>query len=194
MREQGFVVSLALPGQAESRASKAMLDALLTKAAADDGLPEWHEMYQDLLQERAPLLDGHGRPTKRTRPRWDWRKACYIAWKATPRDKRWPKFEKELASLLGLANTATIRKWREADPEIDERISRLPAEMLLDHVSAVFTALVTVAKDPDPKSFQDRRLFLEITGNYRPSGNVNLSMTPISYIEVPEDDDDDGAA
>jgi len=189
MLDAGFTTPANVPGQAESRASKALLDALLERAAADEKLPAWHEMYQDLLQERTPVLDRHGRPTKRTRPRWDWRKALYIAWKSTPRERRWPKFEKELASLLGLANTGTIRKWREADPDIDERIARLPAEMLLDHVGEVFDALVTVAKDPDPKAFQDRRLFLEITGYYRPSGNVNLSMTPISYIEVPEDDD-----
>lgn len=189
MLDAGFTTPANVPGQAESRASKAVLDAMLERAAADEKLPAWHEMYQDLLQERTPVLDRHGRPTKRTRPRWDWRKALYIAWKSTPRERRWPKFEKELASVLGLANTGTIRKWREADPDIDERIARLPAEMLLDHVGEVFDALVTVAKDPDPKAFQDRRLFLEITGNYRPSGNVNLSMTPISYIEVPEDDD-----
>lgn len=190
----GFTAPAEAPGQAASRSSKATLDVLLEKAAQADGLPTWHELYQDLLQERQPLLDGRGQPTGRTRPRWDWRKALYIAWNCTPRDKRWPRFERELAALLGLSNTRTMRHWREQDPEIGERIARLPSEMLLGHVADVYAALVAVAKDPDPKAHQDRKLFLEITGNYRPSGNVNLSMTPISYIEVPEDDDDDGAS
>lgn len=190
--DDGFTAPSSLPGQDDSRSSKAMLDAILTKAATADSLPTWHELYQDLLHERAPALDVKGQPTGRTHPRWDWRKSLYIAWHCTPRDKRWPKFEKDLATLLGLSNTRTMRHWREQDPEIGERIARLPAEMLLGHVADVFDALVQVAKDPDPKAHQDRKLFLEITGNYRPSGNVNLSMTPISYIEVPEDDDDDG--
>lgn len=188
--ETGFTAPIDAPGQAESRSSKAALDAILALAATNDALPTWHEMYQDLLQERAPVLDGKGQPTGRTRPRWDWRKALYIAWNCTPRDKRWPKFEKDVAALLGLSNTRTMRHWREQDPEMGERIARLPTEMLLGHVADVFDALVKVAKDPDPKCFQDRRLFLELTGNYRPSGNVNLSMTPISYIEAPDEDED----
>jgi hypothetical protein len=97
---------------------------------------------------------------------------------------------RDVAALLGLSNTRTMRHWREQDPEMGERIARLPTEMLLGHVADVFDALVKVAKDPDPKCFQDRRLFLELTGNYRPSGNVNLSMTPISYIEAPDEDED----
>lgn len=186
MDDTGFTAPPAVPGQAESRSSKAKLDALL--AADDDKHPGWLELYQQLLQERRPELDRHGHPTGRTRPRWDWRKALYIAWSATPRERRWPKFEKDLASLLGLSDTGTIRHWREKDPEIEERIARLPAQMLLDHVGDVFDALVAVAKTADPKAHQDRKLFLEMTANYQPSNALAVSMTPISYIEVAEDD------
>lgn len=189
MDNTGFTTSPNVPGQADSRSSKARLDALLDQRKQEEAeSPGWLELYQTLLQERQPVLDRQGRPTGRTRPRWDWRKALYIAWSATPRERRWPKFEKDLASLLGLADTGSIRHWRDKDPEIAERIAQLPAQMLLDHVGDVFDALVAVAKTADPKAFQDRRLFLEMTGNYQPSGALAVSMTPISYIEVAEDD------
>lgn len=182
--EVGFTAPENASGQAESRASKAALEALLATMEP----PAWRAIYEDLLRERSEVLDEKGKPTGRTRPRWDWRKALYIAWSCVPREKRWPKFERELAGLLGLTSTSTIRHWRERDPEIDEFIRRLPQQMLLEHVSDVFDALVSVAKTADPKAFQDRRLFLEMTGNYQPSGSLAVSMTPISYIEVAEDD------
>lgn len=173
MDDTGFTAPPNVPGQAESRSSRARLDALLAGELKDQP-PEWLGLYHELLEERRPILDKLGQPTGRTRPRWDWRKALYIAWSATPRDRRWPKFEKELASLLGLADTKTIREWREKDPEIAARIAQLPAAMLLGHVAGVFDALATVAQMPDPKAFQDRRLFLEMTGHYHPSGTLAL--------------------
>ena len=37
--------------------------------------------------------------------------------------------------------------------------------------------LISVAATPDSKAFQDRRLFLEMTGDYRPKGaNTNLDI------------------
>ena len=183
--DTGFTAPVEAPGQPESRAGKARLDALLAGAEVK---AEWQELYEDLLHERVDVVDAQGRPTGRTKPRWDWRKALYIAWSCAPRDKRWPRFERELASLLGLSNTSTIRHWREKDPEIDERIRSLPAAMLLDHVADVMAALVEVAKQPDPKAHQDRKMFLEITGNYQSTGSLAVSMSPISYIEIPEDE------
>lgn len=183
----GFTAPESAPGQAESRAGKLRLEALLATMAEP---PAWRMIYEDLMRERVDILDAQGKASGRTRARWDWRKALYIAWSCVPREKRWPKFERELAGLLGLSNTSTIRHWREKDPEIDEFIRRLPQQMLLEHVTDVFDALVFVAKTPDPKAFQDRRLFLKMTGNYQPSGSLAVSMTPISYIEVAEDDDE----
>ena len=175
----GFPAAIDAPGQLESRVARARLDELLAKMETP---PDWFGMYADLLEERWPETN---------RRRWQWRTALYIAWSCTPRDRRWPKTKGELANLLGCAESA-FRVWRHKDPEIDERIRSLPATMLLEHVAGVFDALATVAQQADPRAFQDRRLFLEITGNYQPSGNLAVSMTPISYIEVAEEDD--GAA
>lgn len=174
----GFPASIDTPGQLESRVAATRLEELLAKLPA---APEWLGLYRDLCEERKP-----GRPQAR---RWQWRTALYIAWSCAPKERRWPKTKGELASLMGCAESA-FRVWRHKDPEIDERIRSLPAAMLLEHVAGVFDALATVATMPDPKAFQDRRLFLEITGNYQPSGNLAVSMTPISYIEVAEAEDD----
>ena len=174
----GFPASIDTPGQLESRVAQTRLEELLGKLPT---APEWLGLYRDLCEERKP-----GRPQAR---RWQWRTALFIAWSCAPKERRWPKTRGELASLLGCSESA-FRVWRHKDPEIDERIRSLPAAMLLEHVAEVFDALTTVATMPDPKAFQDRRLFLEITGNYQPSGNLAVSMTPISYIEVAEVEDD----
>lgn len=175
----GFPASIDTPGQLESRAARARLDEMLARMETK---PDWYGMWSDLLEERWP--------DNNQRRRWQWRTALYIAWSCVPRDRRWPRTKLELANLMGCAESA-FRVWRHKDPEIDERIRSLPATMLLEHVAGVFDALATVAQQADPRAFQDRRLFLEITGNYQPSGNLAVSMTPISYIEVAGEEEED---
>lgn len=183
MSERGFTTSPLAPGQVESRLAKRDMDRwLATLQERREAPPAWLEFYDALLDERGE--DG--------RRRWDWRKALFIAWSCVPRQQRQPRTLTELASMLGLRPSA-IRKWRAADPEIEERISSGPRRMLMEHVADVFDALVKVASEADPRAFQDRRLFLEITGNYHPSGSLAVSMTPISYIEV-DDEETDGDA
>lgn len=178
----GFIASANAPGQAESRASKARLDALLAARKAkpepewEAASPEpvaWEEMYYELLEERIDVPQPDG--SAKSQPRWDWRKALYIAWHCVPASKRWPKYEIQLIDLLGLANTRTIRQWKAKDPEIEERIAAGPKKLLGEHVADVLEALVTVAKQPDAKSYQDRKLFLEITGQYKPTGKMELT-------------------
>lgn len=160
----GFTASPALPGQAESKASKAALGTWLGEQQRQGAAPPpWLELYDDLLEERGP--DG--------KQRWDWRKALFIAWSCVPRGQRAPKTLTELASILGV-RPSTVRKWRLHEPEIVERISQGPRRMLLEHVADVYAALVEVATQADPRAFQDRRLFLEMTGDYRPSASVAL--------------------
>lgn len=178
----GFTTSPALPGQAESRASKTRLDALLAArraqpdAAWEAASPEpvaWEEMYYSLLEERVQVEQPDGE--MKSMARWDWRKALYIAWNCVPASKRWPKYEVQLIELLGLTNTRTIRQWKEKDPEMIERIAAGPKRLLGEHVADVLEALVTVAKQPDPKSHQDRKLFLELTDQYKPKGQMELT-------------------
>ncbi|RPI64255.1 MAG: hypothetical protein EHM48_01150 [Planctomycetaceae bacterium] len=107
---------------------------------------------------------------------WTWRKAALIAWSASPTKDRWPASQSELATqVLGLRSDRTIRKWREKDPGIDERISRAMVEPLMRHRRDVIDALVFVAKTEDPKAHPDRRMFLEMTGDYKPKGQMALT-------------------
>ncbi len=153
--EPGFTRDANVPGQEKSRESKSKLDLWLEK---QDPKPAWVRAYQELVSERS----------EKNTPRWDWRKALYIAWACLPRSKRNPATEQDLVDLLGLANTATIRKWKANDPEINQRIQEMPRLMVLDAVGDVMEALVHVAKTQNPQAHPDRKLFLEIAGVYVP--------------------------
>ena len=153
----GFTAPATVPGQAESRRGKAALDALLTEATEP---PEWKALYEKLLDERIER-DGYV-----IAPKWDWRKALYIAWSCVPKARRQPATEEELAVLLNLKNTRTIRQWKQKFPEIEERIAELPKQLLVGHLADVYDALVAVATMPIPGAHQDRKLVLELIGDY----------------------------
>lgn len=154
----GFTAPANAPGQAESRAGKSALDIYLTGLTEK---PTWTTIYEDLMAEQFEDQAG------KLRHRWDWRKALYIAWSVVPRSERQPKTEQELAQLMRLASTRVFRAWKAKDPEIEERIARLPRQMLTGHTADVYQALVDVAKQPVPAAHQDRKLFLELVGDYQ---------------------------
>jgi len=115
--------------------------------------PKWYDEY-------LKLLDGG----------WPWRVAAYIAWAASPRGGRWPETQDKLASeVLGLTSDRQIATWRKRNPSISEVIAALQVAPMLDHRADVIEALIESAKDPDYKSHQDRKLFLEITGDFVPA-------------------------
>lgn len=155
----GFTAPAAVPGQAESRRGKTQLDVYLALSAEP---PEWKALYEKLLDER---IERDGIVIA---PRWDWRKALYIAWSVVPKAKRVPATEGELATLLNLKNTRTIRQWKQRFPEIEQRIAELPKQLLMTHLSEVYDTLVTVATMPIPAAHPDRRLYLELVGEYQP--------------------------
>lgn len=132
--------------------------------------PSWVPIWRELMAERAPVIDRDGEPVLnaqgegRVRVRWRWQVALFIAWMCTPKKQRVPESLEKLAELLGLGSAAAFRKWRERDPGIDERIRKLPKELLAGHLPDVYDALVEVAKMPDPKANADRKLFFVLTG------------------------------
>jgi len=120
--------------------------------------PEWYEMYQN--------LKGSG---------FKWRVAAYIAWAASPKIGRWPKTQEELATqVLGLSTDRVIGTWRRKNPAIDELVSDLQAAPLLEARADVFKALRQSAAIVDHRSNPDRKLFLEMTGDYVPHAKIDL--------------------
>lgn len=138
--------------QRRSEASRRILDALYGKS----GAPRWLEDYLELA-----------------RGGWPWRVAAYIAWASSPKGGREPKTQDELARYhLGLTSDRAISTWRKRNPAIDEVVRMMQAGPLFKHRAEIFTALVAVAVKPEYKSHADRKLALELMGDYTPLRKV----------------------
>lgn len=108
---------------------------------------------------------------------WPWRVACYIAWASTPRKLRWPSTQEELASVLGLKSGRAIHKWRQKNPQIDARVASCGASILMKFRDNVLEALGLSASRSDSKHNSDRRLYLEMTGDYTPRQELEATIT-----------------
>lgn len=129
---------------------------LADKGGDPEHLPGWYEEYLN-------LLDGG----------WPWRVAAYIAWAASPRQGRWPETQDKLATeVLGLTSDRQITKWRNQNAAIADMISALQVAPMLKHRADVVNALIRSATDPDYKNHQDRKLYLEMTGDYVPTSKL----------------------
>ena len=121
-------------------------------------LPEWHGEYLMLIEQG-----------------WPWRVATYIAWAISPKIGRKPETLKELAeTVLGLKSPRVISNWRKKYPSIDAVISYMQAKAVWEFRPDAFKALVENATRPDYKTFNDRKLFFEMTGDYIPKSQVHL--------------------
>jgi hypothetical protein len=121
-----------------------------------EGAPAWFEQYQQLLNTG-----------------WPWRVACYVAWAASPKSSRWPRTQEELArEVLGLTSDRQIGTWRRKNGAIDEMTAILQAIPLMEYRADVMKALAESASDPDHRSNPDRKLYLEMTGDYTPRVKV----------------------
>lgn len=106
---------------------------------------------------------------------WPWRVAAYIAWAASPKQERQPKNQQEFAtSMLGLTSDRVIATWRKKNPAIDEVIALLQVAPLFEHRRDIYDALIKSATSPDYKSHPDRKLALEMLGDYIPRAKVDL--------------------
>lgn len=161
-RRTAFPASAKTPGQAASRSA---FDRFQQKI----GECEWASEYLELRSEG-----------------WTWRLAALIAWLASPADRRWPPNQQELATqVLGLRSDRVIRKWRDKNARIDERVGELQVAPLLRHRRDVINALVKVAATPEAGAHSDRKLYLEMTGDYKPRGGpVAIGAGTINAFDV----------
>ena len=122
---------------------------------------DWEAEVADLLSEFKPQV------------------AAYIAWASSPAIGREPATQAELASLLGLRSDRTIRQWREKDERIDKVINERQAGPLWAYRRDIFEALVQSAATPDAMNHSDRKLALEMLGDYVPRNRQELAnVTP----------------
>lgn len=156
-----FPAAEGTPGQAESRGAWAKFQDEHKECL-------WWEEFLGLRREG-----------------FTWRVAAYIAWAASPVKTRWPATQDKLAAdVLGMKSDRVIAKWRAKLPAIDERVQRLQVEPLMRHRRDVIEALVASASSPDPKSHPDRRMFLEMTGDYQPRGTVAVTGPDEGPVQV----------
>lgn len=151
-----FPASPVTPGQARSRTVWAALQASESK-------PAWWQDYL-AIREAFPHFK-------------NWRIWVYIAWAGQPAGERSPKTLEEFAPLVLGCSSRVVRGWRakswgEDLASVDEAIAWVQAAPLLRHRRDIYEALVSVAKTHDAKAHNDRKLALELLGDYRPSGSA----------------------
>lgn len=154
--EEDTVISFEEMQERSNRSRKA-LEAMFGKI----GAPRWLDDYLELV-----------------RGGWHWRVAAYIAWASTPRGSREPKTQDELArNHLGLTSDRAINTWRRKNPAIDDVVRMMQAGPLFKHRAEIYTALVAVAVKPEYKSHNDRKLALELLGDYMPAHKILAALT-----------------
>ena len=121
---------------------------------------------------------------------WPWRVAAYIAWAASPRQRRWPETVERLAvEVLGLTSARVIYSWRKKNAAIDELVGLMQAAPLLEHRADVYAALAASAANPDHRSNPDRKLFLEVVGDYTPHQKVEVSRGEVEDLSQLSDEE-----
>lgn len=106
---------------------------------------------------------------------WTWRQAVYMLWESQPADRRRPRYQKELATdVLGLTTDRVICEWKADNPALMTRIRTLQISALEKSRAAIVRALVLSASDPDPRSHSDRKMALEMLGDYERRGTLRV--------------------
>jgi hypothetical protein len=158
------------PDEARLR-SEAARNTLEAQGRPAGEKPEWYRRYAELRAAG-----------------WSWRVACYIAWASCPLNGRQPGTQDELArQVLGLNSDRQIWVWRKKNPAIDETVALLQAAPLFEHRADIFKALITSATSGDYKSHQDRKIALEMLGDYVPRLKVEGDQRKVSDLSEMSD-------
>ena len=121
---------------------------------------------------------------------WSWRQVVYMLWEAQPPQGRIPKTQGELATeVLGLTSDRVIRTWKAENPAIAARIAKLTASALSKARSRVIRALIESAASANYRAHADRKLFLEMTGDYQKKQTILAgAVVPDDLEEMDEED------
>lgn len=177
-RQLAFELDIGEPVEGGADEARRISEAARLAFEARFGQVGW---YDDYLKLRA---EG-----------WPWRQAAYIAWAACPKSKREPRTMDELArEYLGLTSDRAISTWRRKNPLIDEMVAMLQAAPLWEYRAEIYRALVAVAIKPEYKGHNDRKLALELLGDYVPASKLVAEMTKRVKGDLSEMSDEELAA
>ncbi len=156
-----------------NQALSVLFGETILEGSEERPLISWKEDYEEIAR--------HG---------WPWRVAAYIAWASSPRKFRWPKSQDELArEVLGLTSDRVISTWRNKNEAIDEMISLLQSAPLLKHRRDIYDALAESASRSDHRSNPDRKLALEVLGDYIPRAKVDLRRERVDDLSELSDEE-----
>jgi hypothetical protein len=120
---------------------------------------------------------------------WPPRIAAYIAWASSPKEGRIPKTQQDLATkFLGLTSDRAISTWRKKYEAIDEAIGLMQSLPLMAHRREVFEALAKSAADSSFHGAQDRKTFLQMTGDYQPHEKLVIENVPGKPVEMSDEE------
>jgi hypothetical protein len=130
------------------------------------------------MDEAGPVLDDYFALRAKG---YSWRVAVFIVWASLPADRRWPRTQGELATqVLGLTSDRRVREWRANNPAVEAEVRTLQVSALEKSRARIIGALIESASNPDPRASADRKVALEMLGEYTPkqavlSGVVDLT-------------------
>jgi ERCC4-type nuclease len=75
-----------------------------------------------------------------------------------------------------LTSDRQISVWRKKNPTIDETVTLLQSAALFEHRADIYRAMINVATSDDYKGHADRKLALEILGDYVPTAKLTALM------------------
>jgi hypothetical protein len=144
----------------------------------------------EATDEPPPWMDDYWRLTAKG---WKWRHAIYIIWAALPTDERQPKTQMDLAiEVLGLTTDRQIREWKDdktLGPAMELEITQLRRSILQKGLSDVYQALFEAASKPSGRTHSDRKLYLEMAGEYIPKQKLLLGRAlPDDLSDLSEED------
>lgn len=174
------------PEEAARRSETARL-ALKDRLVIDqDKLAKANQMSPDELVLSLPNVIGWADDYYRLQDYgWPWRIAAYIAWASSPKMRRFPRTQEDLAvNYLGLNSDRQISTWRRKNPSIDETIGLMQAAPLMDHRRDAFEALAQSASDPSHHGAQDRKTFFTMTSDYVPHQKVEVEREKVDPTDL----------
>ena len=104
-----------------------------------------------------------------------------VNWLATPKTERTITTLGELAEVLDV-NRNTLTSWK-ASRQVRERVLQQTRGILYDAIPGAYRALSESASNPDGRNNSDRRLLLEMTGQYTPGLQVGLDDQTVDILK-----------